>query len=314
MNVIVSASGSSKPAITTTNTCSQCEKTAQKIMRCGKCKVVSYCSVECQREAWPTHKKTCHKPPTLSTPLKPTSAGAPSPSLSSFQSLKEAQDWASTFYIHKNKESFPAFVAYLESSDNLHPEKHPDLFSFICQLMVKENLRFPFNKNPVNDSYFYLLAYCAKECDRLSRPGLAHVLTLSSLMESFPQKKEVAQTALKAPNPYVLAITKPFIASSKEAFVRYAFFQWGAFIATGNEVHLVKIALLLLRCHNSKAGDETATLASVKIATMCLLLGGCQTHEKVKKFVTNYSITQNERRDRDLLLLLLPPTQDDSKK
>lgn len=26
---------------------------------CGKCKMVHYCSVKCQREAWPEHKKTC---------------------------------------------------------------------------------------------------------------------------------------------------------------------------------------------------------------------------------------------------------------
>lgn len=33
-----------------------------KLMRCQRCKVVSYCSQECQRADWKQHKKLCNKP------------------------------------------------------------------------------------------------------------------------------------------------------------------------------------------------------------------------------------------------------------
>ncbi len=40
--------------------CSACRKPAgEKMMRCGKCKVTGYCSAECQKEDWPTHKLIC---------------------------------------------------------------------------------------------------------------------------------------------------------------------------------------------------------------------------------------------------------------
>jgi hypothetical protein len=38
-------------------TCWTCCKAANK--KCGKCKVATYCSVECQRFAWSEHKKAC---------------------------------------------------------------------------------------------------------------------------------------------------------------------------------------------------------------------------------------------------------------
>lgn len=34
----------------------------KKLRRCGNCYVAAYCSKECQRKAWPTHKKRCCKP------------------------------------------------------------------------------------------------------------------------------------------------------------------------------------------------------------------------------------------------------------
>ncbi len=42
--------------------CSACRKPAgEKMMRCGKCKVTGYCSADCQKEDWATHKLICGK-------------------------------------------------------------------------------------------------------------------------------------------------------------------------------------------------------------------------------------------------------------
>ena len=46
--------------------CANCRKETQpgvKLLKCGNCKAVSYCSAACQRAAWPGHKSVC---PTLS--------------------------------------------------------------------------------------------------------------------------------------------------------------------------------------------------------------------------------------------------------
>ncbi|KAG0692696.1 hypothetical protein DFH29DRAFT_471778 [Suillus ampliporus] len=42
-------------------TCTQCLKTLEKPQKCAKCKSVWYCSRECQKKHWPTHKPTCHE-------------------------------------------------------------------------------------------------------------------------------------------------------------------------------------------------------------------------------------------------------------
>lgn len=39
--------------------CASCKKTAQNLKRCGRCRTVVYCSVECQRSHWVQHKKVC---------------------------------------------------------------------------------------------------------------------------------------------------------------------------------------------------------------------------------------------------------------
>ncbi|KAG5651267.1 hypothetical protein H0H81_009260 [Sphagnurus paluster] len=39
--------------------CDECGKDDVALKNCAKCQVARYCSVECQRKAWPTHKKTC---------------------------------------------------------------------------------------------------------------------------------------------------------------------------------------------------------------------------------------------------------------
>lgn len=47
---------------TTMHVCAACRKASspdEKFMRCSSCRVVRYCSPQCQREHWPTHKRTC---------------------------------------------------------------------------------------------------------------------------------------------------------------------------------------------------------------------------------------------------------------
>tara|TARA_X000001036_G_scaffold24790_1_gene20690 strand:- start:9969 stop:10676 length:708 start_codon:yes stop_codon:yes gene_type:complete len=39
--------------------CGHCKKGCIKLKKCGACGVVGYCSKECQRAAWPSHKALC---------------------------------------------------------------------------------------------------------------------------------------------------------------------------------------------------------------------------------------------------------------
>jgi len=41
--------------------CGSCSKPGN--FRCSRCRVVSYCSKDCQRKAWPIHKNDCNTEP-----------------------------------------------------------------------------------------------------------------------------------------------------------------------------------------------------------------------------------------------------------
>ncbi|KAK7028322.1 hypothetical protein R3P38DRAFT_2935379 [Favolaschia claudopus] len=40
--------------------CDECGKDGVSLKNCGKCRIARYCSSECQKKAWPSHKKNCH--------------------------------------------------------------------------------------------------------------------------------------------------------------------------------------------------------------------------------------------------------------
>ncbi|KAG6811466.1 hypothetical protein H0H93_014407 [Arthromyces matolae] len=48
-----------EPAPRDEKRCGCCGDTEKSLKNCGRCQVERYCSVECQRKAWPTHKRTC---------------------------------------------------------------------------------------------------------------------------------------------------------------------------------------------------------------------------------------------------------------
>ncbi|KAK4171415.1 hypothetical protein QBC36DRAFT_339990 [Triangularia setosa] len=46
------------------SSCTTCNKSASEVplKRCAKCQITEYCSRDCQKQDWKTHKKTCGKP------------------------------------------------------------------------------------------------------------------------------------------------------------------------------------------------------------------------------------------------------------
>ena len=43
--------------------CSSCNTKVGTLKFCAKCRRIQYCSRDCQRKAWPTHKLVCKEPP-----------------------------------------------------------------------------------------------------------------------------------------------------------------------------------------------------------------------------------------------------------
>ena len=52
-------SGSTQILVPSKWRCQQCQQSADTIKVCGKCKSARFCSVECQRDNWPEHRKVC---------------------------------------------------------------------------------------------------------------------------------------------------------------------------------------------------------------------------------------------------------------
>lgn len=66
-------------------TCAVCEKgkpDIPQLMKCGRCKSISYCSAACQKVDWKTHKSICGKKPGSSSASAPRSASSSSSSSS----------------------------------------------------------------------------------------------------------------------------------------------------------------------------------------------------------------------------------------
>jgi hypothetical protein len=52
--------GLCKKKLTRRVQCDHCMISDVKLRKCQGCDTVSYCSTDCQRAAWPTHKRACH--------------------------------------------------------------------------------------------------------------------------------------------------------------------------------------------------------------------------------------------------------------
>lgn len=51
-----------RPKIIGVTACATCKKSSVPLQKCSRCKSVAYCSVQCQKQAWGTHKLTCKSP------------------------------------------------------------------------------------------------------------------------------------------------------------------------------------------------------------------------------------------------------------
>lgn len=62
MSSVSSATSGSSSALPQTNkkVCAVCEKTAEKMSVCSKCRFTSYCGPECQKKDWSQHKVNCN--------------------------------------------------------------------------------------------------------------------------------------------------------------------------------------------------------------------------------------------------------------
>ena len=65
-----SITGTKKQAAPVTDSvdsyCKACQKSCDKPLICGKCKIVTYCCLQCQKTDWSFHKISC-APPTQAT-------------------------------------------------------------------------------------------------------------------------------------------------------------------------------------------------------------------------------------------------------
>jgi len=43
--------------------CTEVEVQVKQFKKCSRCNAVAYCSTNCQKEQWPTHRARCHKAP-----------------------------------------------------------------------------------------------------------------------------------------------------------------------------------------------------------------------------------------------------------
>eukprot|EP00927_Polykrikos_kofoidii_P031883 TRINITY_DN27308_c0_g1_i1.p1 TRINITY_DN27308_c0_g1~~TRINITY_DN27308_c0_g1_i1.p1 ORF type:complete len:473 (+),score=77.01 TRINITY_DN27308_c0_g1_i1:65-1483(+) len=63
------------PAVAAASCCAWCNKDTKKLLRCSRCGITVYCSPECQRGAWSTHKKDCKPRPSAANSALPPSVG-----------------------------------------------------------------------------------------------------------------------------------------------------------------------------------------------------------------------------------------------
>lgn len=68
-------SSGSRPTEEASNTCATCQKT-ESLKKCAKCHSITYCSRDCQKAHWKTHKRDCAKLATANAATQPAPQSA----------------------------------------------------------------------------------------------------------------------------------------------------------------------------------------------------------------------------------------------
>ncbi|KAJ6632557.1 hypothetical protein B0H10DRAFT_2427203 [Mycena sp. CBHHK59/15] len=126
--------------------CNACGKPSPSLKNCSKCRVARYCSVECQKKEWPTHKKACQ-------PFSPSNTVVLKPYYESFGNTIPTAEFARTAM------GYPTQSASW-SSNRTRAAHTPKNLDETKSIVVK--VQVPYSGNPHAQSTGDLLVYTKK--------------------------------------------------------------------------------------------------------------------------------------------------------
>eukprot|EP00746_Dinoflagellata_sp_MGD_P165767 gnl/MRDRNA2_/MRDRNA2_95236_c0_seq1.p1 gnl/MRDRNA2_/MRDRNA2_95236_c0~~gnl/MRDRNA2_/MRDRNA2_95236_c0_seq1.p1 ORF type:complete len:396 (+),score=107.34 gnl/MRDRNA2_/MRDRNA2_95236_c0_seq1:53-1240(+) len=137
--------------------CANCSQPCEKPLRCGICKVQTYCSAQCQKEDWRFHKRNCKKPEE-SKPAKDPGIDL----------MKSGESEASKNLEEEMSKLDPAMRAQMESmmkgmlgGDSDKKEEKPEVPKVMCRNCSGECIKIL--KCGVCKDATYCSAQCQKE-------------------------------------------------------------------------------------------------------------------------------------------------------